>query len=150
MRTNTDSYQATNSTVSFPFSIKDSGQLLLRAEINGAQGFFIIDTGSSISIVEKSRQKYFGLEISGRKKATTAGGFPLDLLSTSEAPLSIGNVLLGQFSFELLPLKDISKSVNLSQNAKVHGIIGANILRATRAIIDYDRKEIKMQPKGVL
>ena len=113
----------------------------IKASINGEKGRFILDTGASISCVDFEYDNMFGLEVEDSNiKAAGAGAIDMLTQVSKKNTLKIGKWKSKKTSIILFDLTHVNTAL-ISHNSKpVHGIIGADILKKTKAIIDYNKK----------
>jgi len=113
----------------------------LKASINGEKGRFILDTGASNSCVDFEFADMFGLQVEDSNvKAAGAGAIDMLTQVSKKNTLKIGKWKSKKTSIILFDLTHVNTAL-ISHNSKpVHGIIGADILKKTKAIIDYNKK----------
>jgi hypothetical protein len=115
-----------------------SGHLILYATINKVKGRFILDTGSSRSIIDRKHKKKFRLNTKTTKKiAKTAGGSQLKMMISSENTLGFNNLIINNFNVSLVNLNHINYSFKKMGIIEVDGIIGSDLLKSRKCIIDY-------------
>tara|TARA_R110002073_G_scaffold40547_5_gene115172 strand:+ start:310742 stop:311179 length:438 start_codon:yes stop_codon:yes gene_type:complete len=115
----------------------------IKASINGTKGRFIVDTGASNSCVGFDEIATFGLTTEAPEhKAAGAGPTEIDTQLSKKNTLKIGEFKLKKITLVLLDLAHINNAL-IKQDAKpVNGIIGADILEKSKAIIDYNKKRV--------
>ena len=115
----------------------------IKASINGTKGRFIVDTGASNSCVGFDEIVTFGLSTEASEhKAAGAGPTEIDTQLSKKNILKIGDFKLKKITLVLLDLAHINNAL-IKQDAKpVNGIIGADILEKSKAIIDYNKKRV--------
>ncbi|MCK0108438.1 retroviral-like aspartic protease family protein [Flavobacteriaceae bacterium S0825] len=113
----------------------------LKASINGKKGRFILDTGASNSCVDFEFVDMFGLQVEDSNiKAAGAGAIDMLTQVSKKNTLKIGKWKSKKTSIILFDLTHVNTAL-ISHNSKpIHGIIGADILKKTKAIIDYNKK----------
>lgn len=118
----------------------------IKASINGVKGRFILDTGASNSCVGFEAIERFNLKVKDSEiKAVGAGASDM-LTQISKS----NNVVVGKWKKNKVPLILFNLShVNnglINHNAEpVDGIIGADILKKGKAIIDYEKKYLYLK-----
>lgn len=123
-----------------------SGHIITKASINGYSGRFIIDTGASASCVDQALYKEFKLETHymEREIGTASGSL--------KPRISHNNVLeLGDWSDQDITLLSIdmgfiNRALAVEKMRAIQGLLGADFLIASKAIIDYNRKRIFLKP----
>ncbi len=107
-------------------------------KINGVKGLFLIDTGASNSCINKNEKEIFNqvdknLEIEG----SGAGKEKLNLKMTKKSIVEYRSRKIGNFSFLLLDMDPMNETMIKSGANSINGIIGADFLKKTKAIICY-------------
>ena len=123
-----------------------TNHLELAAEINGVKGTFILDTGASNSCVGLDLIERFKL-ISEESdvKAAGAGATDMETQKSENNTLKIGkwkNEACDLVLFDLMHVNTVLKQHDVQE---VDGIIGADILEAGKAFIDYDKKVLYLK-----
>lgn len=120
------------------FRITKTQHLLIRAEINGVKGNFILDTGASNSCVDFSGVDLFRLT-AGNSKTKAAGAGATGMLTqlARANKLKIGTWKDHDFNLVIFDLSHVNQALNEYKARAVHGIIGADVLMNGKAIIDY-------------
>lgn len=115
--------------------------LEVKAQINGIEGTFILDTGASNSCVGQEDVDYFNLfaEDSDVRAAGAGATNMLTQVSTNNS-VQIGGWSKKKIDLVLFSLKHINKALIDHDAEVVHGIIGADILEKGKAVIDYRQK----------
>lgn len=124
-----------------PLERSRQNHLLVRAEINGKPALLGVDTGAPVSAIALSRRAYYGMAPAGSRS-----GLP-SRLSINGAFNAVGiahNLRLGALNLidEPMVLVDLG---NVHRSGKkgggeIDGILGADILFPTKAIIDCQRQ----------
>ncbi len=113
----------------------------VKATINGIKGNFILDTGASNSCVGfESVEKFNLLAQDSEVKAAGAGATNMQTQISKKNALKLGKWSKKKVSLVLFDLQHVNKALINHQAEPVDGIIGADILKKGKAIIDYDRK----------
>lgn len=115
-----------------------SGHLQLIGNINDTDGRFILDTGAGKTVIEKEQKGKFKLTakvLNGT--AVGAGGANLAIQNSTNNSLLLGSLLLTDIELVLMSLDHINTAFEQLGMEKIDGIIGADILTAQKAIIDY-------------
>jgi len=118
----------------------------IRATINGVKGRFILDTGASSSCIGFEAAEIFNL-IAKDSKIMAAGAGATDM------PTKISNrntLKIGQWNKEkvvlvLFNLTHVNTALVNHDSQPVDGIIGADILKKGKAIIDYEKKYLYLK-----
>jgi len=118
----------------------------IRATINGFKGRFILDTGASSSCVGFEAIERFKLKvIDSEIMAVGAGASNMQTKLSKSNTLKIGNWKKQRVALILFNLTHVNLGL-LKHNADaVDGIIGADILKKGKGIIDYDKKYLYLK-----
>jgi len=122
----------------------------IKASINGIKGCFILDTGASNSCVDFEAIEHFNLKVRDSEiKAVGAGASDMLTKISSSNNLKIGKWKKDKVSLILFNLSHVNNGL-INHNAQpVDGIIGADILRKGKAIIDYQKKYLYLKVKEI-
>ncbi|EDP97316.1 retropepsin-like aspartic protease [Kordia algicida OT-1] len=112
----------------------------VKAKINGVEGSFILDTGASTSCVGFEAVKIFNLKAKDSKiKAAGAGAVNMETQIAKNNKIRIGKWKKQRVALVLFNLDHVNTALTQHEAQPVHGIIGADILRKGKAVIDYDK-----------
>lgn len=118
----------------------------INATINGVKGLFILDTGASNSCIGFEDVETFNLKAEDSEvRAAGAGATDMETKISKKNKIKIGKWKKNKIALILFNLTHINTAL-LNYNAKpVNGIIGADILKRAKAIIDYDKKFVYLK-----
>ncbi|MDO6596463.1 retropepsin-like aspartic protease [Oceanihabitans sp. 2_MG-2023] len=118
----------------------------IKASINGVKGLFILDTGASSSCVGFEAIETFKLKVKDSEiKAAGAGATDMLTQISKKNKLKIGRWKNEKTALILFNLTHVNTALT-NHNAKpVDGIIGADILKKGKAIIDYEKKYLYLK-----
>ena len=113
----------------------------IKATINGIKGRFILDTGASSSCVGFEAIERFNLKVKDSEiKAVGAGASDMLTKISKSNDLKIGKWKKKQVALILFNLAHVNNGL-INHNAEpVDGIIGADVLKKGKAVIDYQKK----------
>lgn len=118
----------------------------LKATINGEKGNFILDTGASNSCVDFTLADMFKLKVEDSDvKAAGAGAIDMLTQVSKKNIVKIGKWKSKKNSIILFDLTHVNMALANHNANSVHGIIGADILKKTKAIIDYNKKYLYLK-----
>ena len=116
------------------------------AKINGVKGRFILDTGASNSCVDFGTATQFKLNVKESDiKAAGAGATDMKTQTSDENKLSIGTWKKDKIVLVLFSLAHVNSALTAHDSNPVDGIIGADILKKGKAIIDYEKKYLYLK-----
>lgn len=118
----------------------------IKATINGVKGSFILDTGASSSCVGFEAIETFKL-IAKDSKIKAAGAGATDMLTqlSKKNTLKIGKWKKDKVALILFNLSHVNTALTTHNAKPVDGIIGADILKKSKAIIDYEKKYLYLK-----
>ena len=111
---------------------------VLIATLNGVEGRFILDTGASTTCVSAELTAHFHLNAKPSEgKASSASANELDTEVAHHNELVIGSWSSKRRSVVLFDMQAVNHALQKLDIKSVDGIIGADILQSTKAVIDY-------------
>ena len=129
-----------------PFKPTETYHLEITAKLNGIEGRFILDTGASNTCIGFHSIEYFGLksEIS-EIKAAGAGATEMETHISERNILELGEWKKSRISIVIFDLSHVNIALEAHNCEPVHGIIGADILKKGKAVIDYSKKRLYLK-----
>ena len=120
----------------------------IKATLNGIKGRFILDTGASNSCVGFDAIETFNLQVEDSLiKAAGAGAIDMDTKTSKKNKIKIGQWKNNKVFLVLFNLTHVNTALINHNSKPVDGIIGADILKKSKAIIDYDKKYLYLKSK---
>ncbi|WP_242092585.1 retropepsin-like aspartic protease family protein [Aestuariivivens sediminicola] len=118
----------------------------IKATINGVKGVFILDTGASNSCVDLESIETFKLNAEESiVKAAGAGAIDMDTKTARRNKIKIGKWKKNKIVLVLFNLTHVNTALINHDSKPVNGIIGADILKKAKAIIDYEKKYLYLK-----
>lgn len=118
----------------------NSNHFKIKVKINGVAGDFILDTGASNSCLGTHAAAHFKLNtIASEVKAAGAGATGMHTQTAITKKVSLGKWTAKNKEFVVFDLSHVNHALATVFAEPVHGIIGADLLKTGRAIIDYGR-----------
>jgi hypothetical protein len=118
----------------------------LKLKLNGVKGHFILDTGASNSCVDLQSAEHFKLTVEDSDtKAAGAGAIGMETKISKNNTLLIRDWKHKHFQIILLDLSHVNKALTDHDAEEIHGIIGADVLKKGKAIIDYKKKRLYLK-----
>ncbi|MBG6133053.1 putative aspartyl protease [Aquimarina sp. EL_43] len=113
----------------------------VKAILNDVEGNFIVDTGASNSCVGFEAVDKFSL-FAQDSDVKAAGAGATDMLTqlSQKNTIQIGSWSRKRISLVLFNLNHVNAALIAHHAEPVDGIIGADILKRGKAIIDYEKK----------
>ena len=118
----------------------------VRASINGVKGLFILDTGASNSCIGFEDVDFFNLKAKASNiKAAGAGATDMLTQTASKNTIKIGSWKSLNLTLVLFDLAHVNTALTMHNAKPVNGIIGADVLKKGKAIIDYNKKYLYLK-----
>ncbi|MFD1062859.1 retropepsin-like aspartic protease [Winogradskyella litorisediminis] len=118
----------------------------IKAKINNVVGRFILDTGASSSCVGFEAIEKFNLKvIDSEIKAVGAGASNMLTQLSKSNTIKIGKWKNSRLALVLFNLSHVNEGFLIHEADAVDGIIGADILKKGKAVIDYDKKYLYLK-----
>ena len=135
--------------IQVPLDLTATDHFEIIAKINGITGRFILDTGASNTCVGLDKIEYFELVSKNSKiKAAGAGATNMETQISTKNSIEIGEWSQEKVKLVLFDLVHVNEAL-ISHNAQpVDGVVGADVLKKGKAIIDYDKKCIYLKQKS--
>jgi len=128
------------------FKVSKTQHLRLKVKINGIEGTFILDTGASNSCVGFEGVELFKLTANHSK--TLAAGAGATGMATQLAEgnrLKMGSWKMKGFNLVVFDLSHVNEALRQHNCKEVQGIIGADVLLGSKALIDYATKKVYLK-----
>ncbi|WP_425235795.1 retropepsin-like aspartic protease family protein [Ulvibacterium sp.] len=136
------------SYIQVPLVLTDTNHFEISAKINGVVGRFILDTGASNTCVGFDKIEFFKLTSKESKiKAAGAGATNMETLISTKNKIEIGDWKKKKLKIVLFDLVHVNEALITHKALPVDGIIGADILKKAKAIIDYNKSCVYLKRK---
>jgi predicted aspartyl protease len=118
----------------------------IRATINGEKGRFILDTGASSSCIGFDEAEQFNLITKASDiMAAGAGATNMETRISNKNLLKIGKWKHDKVVLVLFNLTHVNTALTNHNSQPVDGIIGADVLKKGKAVIDYEKKYLYLK-----
>lgn len=135
--------------IKVPLTFTSTNHYEVTAKINDIKGKFILDTGASNTCVGLDKIEHFKLSPKESKiKAAGAGGTNMETLISTNNRIQIGKWEKLKQKIVLFDLAHVNEALTMHDARPVEGIIGADILKKGKAIIDYKSACLYLKQKG--
>jgi hypothetical protein len=123
---------------------------LIKSRLNGKNGKFILDTGASHTVVDEKAASKFGMKFVQKKssKAAGLGTSELSVRLSKGNKLSLDSFLIENLKISVMDLSHVNRALSRFGAGKVEGVIGADILKKYKAIIDYNEEALYLLKKS--
>ncbi len=139
-----------------PLQILDIGgegyHLMIKMLINGKVAQVIVDTGASKTVFDKTAIEKFVKHKKFDKHEHLSSGLGTNTMTsqtTNLKKIKIGDVVIENYTTVLLDLSHVNNSYTQIGLNPVHGVLGSDILLKYGAIIDYEKKILKLKYKKI-
>lgn len=137
----TEMLQFAPNTVRVPFEL--AGRLIIvKAEVDGIGGDFILDTGADKLVLNKSY--YEGIAAEGKYKVAGINGVIGEVQRRKVEQLNWDNLSWEQIFADVIDLSHIEGK----KNQKLYGLIGYEVLKDFEVLIDFQSKLITLTRLG--
>lgn len=123
--------------------------IMVQGRIHGKEALFLIDTGASRSVFDPKTISSFIDDIKFEKKeGMTAGVGSSDLESSTFVidRFSIGDLEITDYEAVALDLENIHEMYAKLSLPRIDGIMGGDLLRRYKAVINYRCKKLRLTP----
>ena len=118
---------------------------LIEAEINGIDGKFILDSGASNSCVCFTQENKFKLET--KKSKISASSATSEMSNTNISKKN--SVIIGKWKYTIdlvtFDMSHINHTFNEKEIESVDGIIGADVLKKSKGVLDYKSNKLYLK-----
>ena len=122
--------------------------LLIKIHINRKVARIIVDTGASKTVFDKTRIEKFVAERNfdvHEKMSSGLGTNTMQSQTTSIKKMKIGDLEVLNYKAVLLDLSHVNQSYEQIGLHAVDGVLGSDILLKFNAVIDYEKKVLKLK-----
>ncbi len=131
-----------------PLRLTETNHFEIKAKINGVPGRFILDTGASNTCVDMEKADLFKMTSQvSEVKAAGAGATEMETLISDNNHMEIGKWSKKKQKIVLFDLVHVNLALTSHNTSPVDGIIGADILKKAKGVIDYDKKCLFLKKK---
>ena len=123
--------------------------IMVQGMIHGKEARFLIDTGASRSVFDpKTISTFIDDLVFEKKEGMTAGVGSTNLESATFKidTFSIGDLEIHDYEAVALDLENIHEMYGKLHLPRIDGILGGDLLRRYRAVINYKSKKLRITP----
>ena len=129
--------------LSISFKRLKTNHIQVKAEINSVKGVFIIDTGASNSCIDLKLCDFYNIIYEkSSEKASSATDHISNTMISKKNQIKIGKWFKKNMTIVLFDMTFINKTLNEQGIERVSGIIGSDLLKKGKAIIDYSENKL--------
>ncbi len=125
---------------------------MVKLLINGKTARMIIDTGASKTVFDKTAIGKFVKENNFEEYEQLSSGLGTNTMvshSTMIKKIKLGDVIIENYKAVLLDLSHVNNSYLQIGLKQVDGVLGSDILLKYHAVIDYEKKILKLKFKKI-
>jgi predicted aspartyl protease len=119
--------------------VNGSKQPIIQVSLNGRNAYFLIDTGSDVTCLQKNDAKKYEFKYQKSYSKSVVAGINASAYKHyigKSAHMTLQNVPI-RAKFRVLDLSTIIESIYQDSGIRINGIIGSDVLREYHFIIDY-------------
>ena len=133
--------------ISVTLKLLKTNHYLLKACINGVEGKFILDSGASSSCMCLSLENKFKIDSKKNKiKASSATSNMEDTRLSKNNTIEIRK-WRSIINLVSIDMTHINRVLSEKETESVDGIIGADVLKKSKAVIDYESNKLYLKIK---
>ena len=133
--------------ISVTLKLLKTNHYLLKACINGVEGKFILDSGASSSCMCLSLESKFKIDSKKNKiKASSATSNMEDTRLSKNNTIEIRK-WRSTINLVSIDMTHINRVLSEKETESVDGIIGADVLKKSKAVIDYESNKLYLKVK---
>ncbi|HEY0149806.1 MAG TPA: retropepsin-like aspartic protease [Allosphingosinicella sp.] len=121
-----------------------SGHHLIDVTVNGKEATFILDTGANASVVDASMAQRLSLPAKGLAAGAYGLGGGMKAQQVRLERMAIGSISIRQPRIMTSDLSQLVKVLGTLSKAPIAGIIGQDVMKEHRAVIDVARPILYM------
>jgi len=123
---------------SIPMTALASGHHSVSVTLNGKPGAFLVDTGAGATVIHEPYLRHFALTASAAGTGANAQG-KMKLDAVPVAAFAVGGTATRLRRIYAMDLSYIVDAVSAESAQPIEGLIGQDVLRDQKALIDVDR-----------
>src|ERR1041385_3080662 len=132
--------RALHGPVVIPFELSERGHIFLRARVNNSEPlWFILDSGSGDTVLDKRLVDKLKLRVEGEGEAAGGGGSQVAVLTTGVS-LEVAGVRLPRQDLPAIDFQALEKSIG----REIDGMLGYDFIRRFVIEVDYEALTMKI------
>ena len=129
-------------------SLNEGGyHILIQGKLNGKRLFFIVDTGSSRTVLDEDVVNVLceqSVVKNAEGKAVTLSPKTIDIATVNVDSLSFGKTLIKNYQCVVMDLSGVHNAYSELKLPRIHGIVGGDLLKRCGAVIDYETCRLRL------
>ncbi len=132
--------------VRIPLTKTQSGHYICTGLLNGISGTFIVDTGASHTCVSLEKEAHFALtSTDAEQQAASASSTDMHTRQSNGNHLQLGAWEQHKLELILFDMTAVNSALAKFGETPVEGILGADVLHAAKAVLDYRRSGLYLK-----
>lgn len=116
-------------------------RLIIEGKVNGKTAYFLLDTGASVGLIDKSQKKKYGLKEGRRYPGSIiGGGGDITTSYMCDTLADINGRQVGQFIFS--DISGVRDSIKTNTGYEILGIIGLPQMKTLQVKIDLTSNSV--------
>ncbi len=131
--------------------IQDGYHLMLTVSVNEQKALMVLDTGASRTVFDDTQLKKYLKKNQPRQHASLSTGLGTNSMESKVYKLellSLGKIEIKNFNAVVLDLSHINESYAEHQVKPILGVLGCDVLKKLKAVIDLEKKELTIKSKS--
>lgn len=128
--------------------IEDDGfHLMVEGFINKKPANFLVDTGASRTVFDQECiQRFINMAVfeDNGKLSTGLGTNAMPSQVTTIDQIQLGAIIIEDYEAVVLDLTHVHQSYTMLGLPIIHAVLGGDILRISKAVINYRKKQLKL------
>ena len=122
------------------------GHFVVTAELGGNPVEMLVDTGGASTVVDVAwcRDHNIPLVDTGQLGGG-AGGVAMPIFALGEVELTLNGIALRSAGIYAIDMSHVNQGLEMRGATRVAGVIGADVLRLQKAVIDYAAEELLLR-----
>lgn len=130
------------------FKIGNTFHIYIKGKLNQKKALFLVDTGASNSCISTNKAENYKLKLSETTtKAAGAGATNMKAQLSNDNQIEFGKYKINTIDLVVFDMQHIDNALEMHEGKPIDVIIGADILIANHAIIDYSKNKILFKKK---
>lgn len=129
--------------------LDDGFHLLINIRVNGKPARALIDTGASHTVFDKTRIKNFLKSEKMERHDKLSTGLGTSNMKSHLAVLkniSLGKIGISNYKTVVIDLSHVNTAYKLMKQKPIDGVLGSDILKKHKAVIDYGKRKLILTP----
>lgn len=131
--------------------LEDGFHLLINIRVNGKAARLLIDTGASKTVFDMEKSKRFITSGSFEDHDKLSTGLGTSTMKSHLAligMISLGKIGIRNYKTIVIDLSHVNVAYERLNQKPIDGVLGSDILKKHKAVIDYGAKALKLQVRG--